>query len=119
MADVSATRRGFTLLDVMIVVVCLGILASVAVPIVTGHLATAQDSAAKTQFNSVRKGLDLYFQQHHTWPDTLEPELFKPAAEVIMPRGWQLSYNADSGELELIEVPDQDLDDAPSLVYVE
>ena len=119
MADAHATRRGFTLLDVMIVVVCLGILASVVVPIVTGHLATAQDAAAKTQFTAVRKGLDMYFQQHHTWPDTIEPELFKPAAAVIMPRGWQLSYDSSTGELEMISVPVEDLDGAPSLVYVE
>lgn len=119
MTGLSAPRRGFTLLDVMIVVVCLAILASVVVPILTGHLATAQDSAAKTQYASVRKGLDMYFQQHHTWPDTIEPELFKPAAEVMMPRGWQLSYDASTGELDLVKVPEGDLDSAADLVYAD
>jgi prepilin-type N-terminal cleavage/methylation domain-containing protein len=118
MGNASAARRGFTLLDVMIVVVCLGILASVVIPIVTGHLGKAQDSAAKAQYQSVRRGLDMYFQQHHTWPETIEPELFKPAAEVLMPRGWQLSYDASSGELALVQVEVADLDTAPSLVYV-
>lgn len=115
----TATRRGFTLLDVMIVVVCLAILASVVVPILTGHLATAQQSAAKTQYQSVRKGLDMYFQQHRTWPDVIEPELFDPAAEVMMPRGWQLSYNASTGELELVKVSEGDLDGAADLVYAD
>jgi prepilin-type N-terminal cleavage/methylation domain-containing protein len=119
MGNASAARRGFTLLDVMIVVVCLGILASVVIPIVTGHLGKAQDSAAKAQYKSVRHGLDLYFQQHHTWPATIAPELFQPPAEVVMPRGWQLSYDASSGELSLVQVEAADLDTAPSLVYVD
>jgi type II secretory pathway pseudopilin PulG len=111
--------HGFTLLDVMIVVVCLGILASVTIPLLTGHLSTAQASTAKAQLASVRHGLDLYFQRYHTWPATIEPEMFQPPAMVEMPRGWQLSYSSDSGELELIEVPAEDLDTAPDLVYVE
>ena len=118
MAMSRVHRRGFTLLDVMIVVVCLSILASIVVPIVTGHLAKAQESAARTQYTSVRKALDMYFQQYHQWPEAIGADLFKPAAEVTMPRGWQLSYDSDSGELELVRVADGDLDSAPALVYV-
>ena len=111
--------RGFTLLDVMIVVVCLGILASVTIPLLTGHLHTAQASAAKAQLASVRHGLDLYFQRYRTWPASIEPEMFQPPAPVEMPRGWQLSYSSMSGELDLIEVPAEDMDSAPDLVYAE
>ncbi len=118
MAPVRARRRGFTLLDVMIVVVCLSILASVVIPIVTGHLKTAQDSAAKAQYKSVRGALDMYFQSHHRWPEAVGPELFQPPAPVVMPRGWQLSYDASTGDLTLVQVPDADADAAPSLVYV-
>jgi len=112
-------ERGFTLLDVMIVVVCLGILASVTIPLLTGHLSTAQASAAKAQLASVRHGLDMYFQQHRRWPETIEPEMFQPPAPVVMPRGWQLTYSSETGELELIEVPAEDLDTALDLVYVD
>lgn len=112
-------RRAFTLLDLMIVVVILGILASVVIPVVTGHLDRAQNTSAVATKAMVRKALDLYFQRNDTWPDEITEEMFQPPEPVTMPRGFQLEYNPDSGELELLPVPEEDLDTAPAIVIVE
>lgn len=110
---------GFTLIDVMIVVVLLGILASVVVPIVTGHLDRAKSAAASTTQAMVRKALDMYFERYNRWPASLSAELFQPAEEVTMPRGYQLLYDPDSGELDLVLVPEEELDGAPAVAVVE
>jgi general secretion pathway protein G len=111
-------RRAFTLIDVMIVVVTLGILATVTVPILAGHLATAQDSAARATYSMSRKALDMYFQKHHTWPASITADLFVPPEDVTMPRGWQLAYQPTSGELDLNQVVEADEDDEPPIVIV-
>lgn len=118
--DVSRrTQGGFTLIDVMIVVVILAILASVVLPVVSGHLTRAQDASAATTEAMVRKALDLYFQRYATWPETIEADLFRPPEPVTMPRGYQLHYWPDSGELELAEVEEADLDTALPVVVME
>ena len=93
---IGGQRVGFTMLDLMIVIVILGILAAVTIPIVTGHLTLAQNSSAKATQSSVRKALDMYFQRHATWPPTIEASLFVPPEPVTMPRGYQLEYDPAS-----------------------
>ncbi len=117
--DARTARRAFTLIDVMIVVVILGILASAVVPIVTGHLERAQSTSAIATEAMVRKALDLYFQRHETWPAEITPDLFRPPEPVSLPRGYQLQYVPASGELDLLTVPEDELDTAPAVVIVE
>ena len=112
------TRRGFTFLDLMIVVTILGILAAIVHPLVRRHLDTAEETAAQTTYRNVRKALDLYFQSHQDWPDTVEPTLFKPPEPVTMPLGSQLVYDPDSGELNLVELDPEDAEDAPAVLVV-
>ncbi len=118
MGSRTLDERGFTMIDLMIVVVVLGIIATITVPILAGHLDQAQDSAAKAQYSMTRKALDMYFQQHTTWPGDIVPELFNPPEPVTMPRGWQLAYQPTSGELDLNEIVEADEDDEPPVVIV-
>ncbi len=111
-------RDGFTMIDVMIVVVVLGILATITVPILAGHLEKAQDSAAHATLSMTRKALDMYFQKHRTWPAGITADMFQPAEDVTMPRGWQLEYQPTSGELDLITVVEAHEDDEPAIVIV-
>lgn len=112
-------RRAFTLVDLMIVVVIIGILASVVIPILNGHLKRAQTTSASATQAMVRKALDLYYQRHEDWPAQITPDMFQPPEPVTMPRGYQLQYNPDSGDLELVEVADEALDTAPAVVIAE
>lgn len=61
--------RAFTLVELLIVVVILGILAAVVVPQFTDASSDAKMSAIQTNLQTIRSQLQLYRLQHNeTWP---------------------------------------------------
>ncbi len=64
------TQCAFSLIEVMVVVVIIGLLASVVTVGVMGFLADSRKTAAKAQMEEFRKALDLYKLKHSTYPST-------------------------------------------------
>ncbi len=66
----SGIRRAFTLIEVLIVVIVLGILAAVVIPQFTDASTDAKLSALQTNLATIRTQLQLYKLQHDdNWPD--------------------------------------------------
>src|SRR5258705_9201911 len=63
-------RRGFTLLEVMVVVVILGILAALVVPRIISRPDEARTIAAKQDIASLMQALKLYRLDNRTYPST-------------------------------------------------
>src|SRR5256885_12464599 len=61
-------RRGFTLVEILIVVIILGILAAIVIPQFTNASQDARESALLSQLQTLRSQVELYKLQHH---DTL------------------------------------------------
>ncbi len=57
--------HGFTLVEILIVVVILGILAAIVIPQFTSASETAKGSSLVTQLQSIRSQLELYQLQHN------------------------------------------------------
>ena len=71
----TTSRNGFTLIELIIVMVILGIMAAVAVPRYLDSIANAEESAENAVISSIRNGLkqyannSLYESGRATWPD--------------------------------------------------
>jgi len=66
------TIRGFTLVEILIVVSILGIMAAIVIPQYNNSTAEAQLAALRSNLHAVRKQLELYKIHHNgVWPATL------------------------------------------------
>jgi type IV pilus assembly protein PilA len=57
--------KGFTLIELMIVVAILGILAAIAIPALSKYMRRAKTSEAKAQIAKMFDGASAYFQEEH------------------------------------------------------
>ncbi len=81
-------QRGFTLLEVMVVVVILSILAVLVVPKILSRPDEARVVAAKQDIASLMQALKLYRLDNHAYPTTeqgLQALVSKPASAPIPP----------------------------------
>jgi general secretion pathway protein G len=66
----NARQQGFTLIEIMVVVVILGILAALIVPKVMGRPDEARIIAARQDIASLAQALKLYRLDNHVYPST-------------------------------------------------
>ena len=63
-------ERGFTLLEILVVVVILGILGAVVVPQILGRPDTARVQAAQTDIRTLSSALDVYRLDNFQYPSS-------------------------------------------------
>ena len=83
--------RGFTLIEIMVVVVILGILAALVVPNILGNVDTARITAAKQDIRGIESALDMYRLDNYNYPTAqqgLQALVTQPADPSI--RNWRL-----------------------------
>ncbi len=86
-----SAMRGFTLIEIMVVVVILGILAALVVPNILGNVDTARITAARQDIRGIESALDMYRLDNYTYPTTqqgLQALVTQPADPSI--RNWRL-----------------------------
>ena len=71
-APETARQRGFTLIEIMVVVIILGILVSLIAPNIFGVLDDAEATATKVQIRNLQVALDTYRMNHSRYPTTEE-----------------------------------------------
>jgi prepilin-type N-terminal cleavage/methylation domain-containing protein len=60
-----SNRSGFTLVELLIVVIILGVLAAVAIPQFSNNTEDAKISALDTSLAELRNAIELYYHQHN------------------------------------------------------
>ncbi|MGF1686956.1 type II secretion system major pseudopilin GspG [Photobacterium japonica] len=76
-------QRGFTLLEVMVVIVILGVLASLVVPNLLGNKEKADQQKVVTDIGALENALDMYKLDNSVYPSTdqgLEALVSMPSA---------------------------------------
>ncbi len=95
--------RGFTLIELMVVIVILGILAGLVLPRFMGRTEEAKKTKAKLQIENLESALKLYKLDNGAYPTTdqgLEALVVKPSTGTV-PRNWR-----EGGYLEKAKVPE-------------
>src|SRR4051812_15654576 len=80
----AATIRGFTLLELLVVVVIIGVLAGFVAPRYFGQVGKSEVNVAKAQIDALEKALDQYRLDTGHYPSTelgLKALVEKPASE--------------------------------------
>ena len=83
-------QRGFTLIEIMVVMVILGLLVAVVAPNIMGRSDQAKVTIAKTQMSNIANALDLYRLDNSHYPSTqqgLEALVKRPTGSPE-PRNW-------------------------------
>ena len=93
--------RGFTLIELMVVIVILGILAGLLVPRIMGRPDEARQLKAKIQIEGLETALKLYKLDNGMYPDTgqgLQALIERPETEPF-PKKWRKGGYLEKGRL--------------------
>jgi len=87
----SNKQQGFTLIEIIVVVVIIGILATFVAPKFMGKTDTARITKAKSDILSLESALDLYKLDNFTYPTTDQglDALINPPSSDPVPSNWQ------------------------------
>jgi len=97
-----ADRRGFTLIEIMVVMVILGILAGLIIPRIMGRPEEARRTKARIQIESIETALKLYKLDNGLYPTTDQglQALVEPPSVGKLANAWR-----EGGYLEKGRVP--------------
>lgn len=78
MSQSLSRMRGFTLLELLVVLVILGLIGSIAAPQVFKWLNKANVDAARIQISALSNGVDLYRLEVGSYPPSLKALIVRP-----------------------------------------
>jgi general secretion pathway protein G len=95
------TQAGFTLIELMVVIVILGLLAALTVPRFMGQSDSAKVGVAKTQIGSLETALKMYKLDNGSYPSTEQglQALVEAPTSGNLPKNWRKGGYMEKGKI--------------------
>ncbi len=95
--QLNRNRKGFTLIEILIVVVIIAILAAISVPIYLDYIKGARAADAQSQIGAIYNSAKMYYMDKGEWPNTLEEleELGLLSVDEYVARQWEFTLSSD------------------------
>jgi len=101
MFSINRNEKGFTLIELVIIIVILGILAAVAIPKYQDMSAQAKEAASRGSLGNIRSGITIYYANQAVttgiaaWPTLVQLTTANTVLATPMPKNpYQLNANA-------------------------
>lgn len=90
----NRAKRGFTLLELVVVIIVLGLLAAIVAPQILGRVSDARTTAAETQVSLFGTALDNYRLDNGSYPTTEQglAALREKPTRAPIPTNWRGPY---------------------------
>ena len=88
-------QKGFTLIELMIVVAIIGVLAAIAIPQYNKYVARTQVAEAFALLGQAKQALTLYYQENGAWPDVLISNMGQRHEALGLPKPGEYRASAD------------------------
>jgi len=94
------SRKGLTLIELLIVVIILGALAAIAIPRISTSATTAKSNACKTNIDTLNTAIEMYHIDHGSYPTLLadvtgDPNYFSSDDVPVCPFGTTYGYTSN------------------------
>ena len=96
------STQGFTLIELMVVLVILGVLASLIVPRIMGRPEEARRIKARIDIQSLETALKLYNLDNGDYPTTEQglQALLEPPSTGVLPKKWREGGYLEKGKIQ-------------------
>ncbi len=71
-------RRGFTIVEILVVVIIIAVLATMIVPRFLGRVGQSRQAVAKTKVAEIEKAIEIFSYDYDRWPVNLDELVNRP-----------------------------------------
>ncbi len=98
------SQAGYTITEVLVVLAIVGLLAGLAVPMMSGSVQKARETTLRTNLTTLRTVIDEYYADHLSYPETLDALVEEGYLRALpqdtiarSPEDWDIELAEDGG----------------------